>query len=155
MTTDRIASRGSSEPRKNAEDRSKIGNSPATVRFHLAAFSAACFRYQAPSGDRSFGLGATSLATVLQMVANGYGITLLPQVAIDAEARDRRVKLLRFAPPVPKRSIGLAWRPSSPRRSDFVALGRIMVDALATRGAATLAPATAKAVRRRAGRRPK
>jgi LysR family hydrogen peroxide-inducible transcriptional activator len=28
--------------------------------------------------DRSFGLGATSLTTVLQMVANGYGITLLP-----------------------------------------------------------------------------
>jgi LysR family transcriptional regulator, hydrogen peroxide-inducible genes activator len=110
------------------------------------------------AGDRrgrSFGLGATSLATVLQMVANGHGITLLPQVAVDAEARDRRVKLLRFAPPVPKRSIGLAWRPSSPRRSDFVALGRIVVDALAARGPAALAPATAKAARRRAGRRPK
>jgi LysR family hydrogen peroxide-inducible transcriptional activator len=85
--------------------------------------------------DRSFGLGATSLATVLQMVANGYGITLLPQVAVDVEARDQRVKLLRFAPPMPKRSIGLAWRPSSPRRSDFMALGQIVIDALGARGA--------------------
>ena len=78
--------------------------------------------------------GATSLATVLQMVANGYGITLLPEVAVDVEARDKRVKLLRFAHPTPKRTVGLAWRPSSPRKSDFVALGRVVVEALAARG---------------------
>jgi LysR family hydrogen peroxide-inducible transcriptional activator len=84
--------------------------------------------------DKTFGLGATSLATVLQMVANGYGITLLPEVAVDVEARDKRVKLLRFAPPTPSRTIGLAWRPTSPRKSDFVALGRIVVDALGARG---------------------
>jgi LysR family hydrogen peroxide-inducible transcriptional activator len=41
--------------------------------------------------------GATSLATVMQMVANGYGVTLVPEVAIDVEVRDERVKLLRFA----------------------------------------------------------
>jgi LysR family hydrogen peroxide-inducible transcriptional activator len=85
--------------------------------------------------DRSFGLGATSLATVLQMVANGHGVTLLPQVAVEVEARDERVKLLRFAPPAPSRTIGLAWRPTSPRKSDFVALGRIVADALGTLGA--------------------
>jgi LysR family hydrogen peroxide-inducible transcriptional activator len=99
-----------------------------------------CLRNQALAfcaGDRrdnSFGLGATSLATVLQMVANGYGITLLPQVAVEVEARDPRVKLLRFAPPTPSRTIGLAWRPTSPRKSDFVALGRLVVDALRSRG---------------------
>jgi LysR family hydrogen peroxide-inducible transcriptional activator len=83
--------------------------------------------------DKSFGLGATSLATVLQMVANGYGVTLLPQVALEVEARDERVKLLRFAKPTPKRVIGLAWRPSSPRKSDFVALGRTVIEALGMR----------------------
>jgi LysR family hydrogen peroxide-inducible transcriptional activator len=87
--------------------------------------------------DKSFGLGATSLATVLQMVANGYGITLMPEVAVDVEARDQRVKLLRFAPPKPNRSIGLAWRPSSPRKSDFVALGQIVIEALGARGGRT------------------
>ena len=75
-------------------------------------------------------LGATSLATVLQMVANGYGATLLPEVAIDVEVRDERVKLLRFAEPQPQRQIGLAWRPTSPRKADFLELGEILLRAL-------------------------
>jgi LysR family hydrogen peroxide-inducible transcriptional activator len=76
------------------------------------------------------GLGATSLATVMQMVASGYGITLVPQVAADIEVRDDRVRLLRFAQPQPGRTIGLAWRQTSPRKGDFVALGQIITEAL-------------------------
>jgi LysR family hydrogen peroxide-inducible transcriptional activator len=76
------------------------------------------------------GLGATSLATIMQMVASGYGVTLVPEVAIDVELRDNRVKLLRFAEPQPSRSIGLAWRRTSPRKADFVSLGQMVVDAL-------------------------
>jgi LysR family hydrogen peroxide-inducible transcriptional activator len=75
-------------------------------------------------------LGATSLATVMQMVANGYGVTLVPEVAIDVEVRDERVKLLRFIAPEPGRTIGLAWRRTSPRKVDFVAMGQIAVEAL-------------------------
>jgi LysR family hydrogen peroxide-inducible transcriptional activator len=75
-------------------------------------------------------LGATSLATVMQMVATGYGVTLVPQVAVDVEVRDQRVKLLRFRAPEPGRTIGLAWRRTSPRKVDFVALGQIVVEAL-------------------------
>ena len=60
-----------------------------------------CLRDQAlefcSSGRRDVSLGATSLTTVMQMVANGYGVTLLPQVAVDVELRDERVKLLRFS----------------------------------------------------------
>jgi LysR family hydrogen peroxide-inducible transcriptional activator len=78
--------------------------------------------------DAPAGLGATSLATVMQMVANGYGVTLLPEVAVDAEVRDKRVKLLRFSAPEPGRNIGLAWRRTSPRRRDFEALGQIIID---------------------------
>ncbi|MGH6726612.1 MAG: hydrogen peroxide-inducible genes activator [Pseudolabrys sp.] len=84
----------------------------------------------APRRDAPAGLGATSLATVMQMVANGYGVTLLPAVAAETEARDARVKLLRFAAPEPARSIGLAWRRTSPRKQDFEALGRIVTQAL-------------------------
>jgi LysR family hydrogen peroxide-inducible transcriptional activator len=76
------------------------------------------------------GLGATSLTTVMQMVANGLGVTLLPEVAAKAEARDERVKLLRLAKPVPTRTIGLAWRPTSPRKRDFIALGEIVKQTL-------------------------
>ena len=64
------------------------------------------------------------------MVASGYGVTLLPEVAIDVEVRDERVKLLRFVEPQPRRDIGLAWRPSSPRKADFVELGRILLKSL-------------------------
>lgn len=93
-----------------------------------------CLRNQAlavcSSARRDTSLGATSLTTVMQMVANGYGITLLPRVAVDVEVRDRRVKLLRFADPAPGRTIGLAWRRTSPRKVDFVALGRLMTETL-------------------------
>ena len=75
-------------------------------------------------------LGATSLATVMQMVANGYGVTLVPEVAAAAEVRDSRVKLLRFVEPEPARTIGLAWRRTSPRKQDFAALGEIVVATL-------------------------
>jgi len=80
--------------------------------------------------DQPASLGATSLATVMQMVANGYGVTLLPEVAVDAELRDKRVKLLHFTAPEPGRSIGLAWRRTSPRKKDFTALGEIVTQAL-------------------------
>jgi LysR family hydrogen peroxide-inducible transcriptional activator len=93
-----------------------------------------CMRDQALSfcgtSRGSSGLGATSLATVMQMVANGYGVTLLPRVAVDVEVRDERVKLLRFAEPVPGRRIGLAWRRTSPRKADFAALADVITDTL-------------------------
>jgi LysR family hydrogen peroxide-inducible transcriptional activator len=105
-----------------------------------------CLRDQAlafcgtPRRDAPAGLGATSLATVMQMVANGYGVTLLPEVAADAEARDKRVKLLRFSAPEPARTIGLAWRRTSPRRRDFEALGQIIMATIG--GKASVQPST-------------
>jgi len=84
----------------------------------------------ATNGDAPASLGASSLATVMQMVANGYGVTLLPEVAAGVEIRDDRVKLVRFAEPEPARTIGLAWRRTSPRKRDFAALGEIVAEAL-------------------------
>ncbi len=93
-----------------------------------------CLRDQAlaicSSARRDQSLGATSLATVMQMVANGYGVTLLPQVAVDVELRDERVKLLRFVQPAPGRIVGLAWRRTSPRKADFAALGQLITEIL-------------------------
>jgi LysR family transcriptional regulator, hydrogen peroxide-inducible genes activator len=73
--------------------------------------------------DSAAALGSTSLTTVMQMVANGYGVTLVPEIAAEVEVRDQRVALKRFAAPEPGRKIGLAWRKTSPRRRDFEALG--------------------------------
>jgi LysR family transcriptional regulator, hydrogen peroxide-inducible genes activator len=99
------------------------------------------------------GLGATSLTTVMQMVANGYGVTLVPEIAVDVEVRHERVKLLRFAPPQPGRTVGLAWRHTSPRKVDFVALGQIVTETLGSdvkQGSASTRPADRSTRRTRA-----
>jgi LysR family hydrogen peroxide-inducible transcriptional activator len=78
-----------------------------------------------PSRLRSF--GATSLTTVLQLVAAGHGITFVPAMAVDAPLRaNRRLALVRFADPAPYRTIGVAWRRSSPRERDFRALSELV-----------------------------
>lgn len=71
--------------------------------------------------------GATSLTTVLQMVAGGYGRTLIPEMAIPAEvASNSRLKLMRFAEPQPARTIGLAWRRTATRKGQFRHLGELL-----------------------------
>jgi LysR family hydrogen peroxide-inducible transcriptional activator len=63
---------------------------------------------------------ATSLPTLVQMVAGGLGITLLPETAAAALVQPRGpVALAAFANPVPGRTIGLAWRTSSARLREF------------------------------------
>jgi LysR family hydrogen peroxide-inducible transcriptional activator len=116
--------------------RGRIGIEDVDQRRLILLEEGHCLRDQAlafcaaPRRDAAASLGATSLATVMQMVANGYGVTLLPEVAVDAEARDNRVRLLRFSAPEPARSIGLAWRRTSPRRKDFEALGELVAKAV-------------------------
>ena len=71
--------------------------------------------------------GASSLATIVQMVANGYGITLLPEMAIASEIHSGGdIRLLRFRAPEPKREIGLAWRKTSPRKRDFIQFAELL-----------------------------
>jgi LysR family hydrogen peroxide-inducible transcriptional activator len=76
------------------------------------------------------GFGASSLATVMQMVAGGYGVTLIPQIAADVERRDSRVKFLRLKNPEPGRRIGLVFRRTSPRKADFAALGEVVKESV-------------------------
>ncbi|MEE8253768.1 MAG: LysR substrate-binding domain-containing protein, partial [Hyphomicrobium sp.] len=73
--------------------------------------------------------GVSSLSTIVEMVAAGYGITLLPEMCLNVEARARKIALTRFVAPEPFRSIGLAWRATSPRVADFRELGRLIKSA--------------------------
>ncbi|MEM1449031.1 MAG: LysR substrate-binding domain-containing protein [Planctomycetota bacterium] len=67
---------------------------------------------------------ATSLGTLLQMVGEGIGITLVPEMAVEAEShRNQSVVFRPFDEGGPSRRIGLAWRKSSARRDEFEALG--------------------------------
>ena len=98
-----------------------------------------CLRDQALSfcaperGVTKTGLGATSLSTVMQMVANGYGATFIPEIAVEAETRGRKLSLQRFTAPEPSRKIGLVWRKTSPRKRDFEAFGKAVKEALKPR----------------------
>jgi LysR family transcriptional regulator, hydrogen peroxide-inducible genes activator len=88
-------------------------------------------RLVTPEARESF--GASSLATIVQMVAHGHGITLLPEMAISSEVHHRDdIRLLRFAKPEPKREIGLAWRATSPRKADFQAFAALLQEVAAT-----------------------
>ena len=70
--------------------------------------------------------GASSLSTIVQMVSNGLGLTLLPELSLDLERKHGNIRLMRFTEPEPKRTLGLAWRASSPRKRDFAALGELI-----------------------------
>ncbi|MEM9471739.1 MAG: hydrogen peroxide-inducible genes activator [Pseudomonadota bacterium] len=73
-------------------------------------------------------MGASSLSTIVQMVANGHGVTLLPEMCIREQAPDSRIRLLRFADPEPARTVAMAWRKSTPLRDDYMALSQLMLD---------------------------
>jgi LysR family transcriptional regulator, hydrogen peroxide-inducible genes activator len=102
---------------------------------HCLRDQALAFCATAPRGRTSSAggtaFGASSLTTVMQMVAKGYGVTLIPQIAADVERRDERVKFLRLQNPEPGRSIGLVFRRTSPRKADFAALGEVVKESVA------------------------
>jgi LysR family hydrogen peroxide-inducible transcriptional activator len=79
-------------------------------------------------GDQD-GFAATSLHTLVQMVASGLGVTLLPRLAVAAGIVEGTGLVLRpLAGAGAWRTLGLAWRPNAPRSADYRALGSHLVD---------------------------
>jgi LysR family hydrogen peroxide-inducible transcriptional activator len=77
-----------------------------------------CFREQAlafcaRAKTKELEFRATSLSTLAQMVAAGAGVTLLPTLAVAAEAARAGLCVRRFADPAPSRTIALVWRKRS------------------------------------------
>lgn len=70
---------------------------------------------------------ATSLHTLVQMVANGLGTTFIPQMAIEHGILDNQ-NLVVIEPPgqAAFREIGLVWRPTSSRLKTFEKLAEIV-----------------------------
>ena len=74
---------------------------------------------------------ATSLATIVQMVANDIGITLLPRMAVDADIVGSAPLAVRaFDQNNVTRKIGLMWRKKTPRRVEFRQLGDLLAGLL-------------------------
>jgi|TARA_R110000737_G_scaffold106512_1_gene139318 LysR family transcriptional regulator, hydrogen peroxide-inducible genes activator len=78
-------------------------------------------------GHAQINMGASSLATLSRLVAAGFGLTLLPELALASEGQG--LSLRRFSAPEPSRQIALVRRASSPDDGWFRALATILSDA--------------------------
>ena len=81
---------------------------------------------EAPGGTRAAGL-----PTLVQLVAGGLGVTLLPSTAVAVETgRAEQLATTRFAAPAPGRRIGLSHRPGSARVQEYHRLAATLREAL-------------------------
>lgn len=72
----------------------------------------------------------TSLHTIVQMVDNGLGVTMLPEMALKAGILEHTALTVRaLAPDSPARRIALVWRRASPREKDFGLLAAVLAEA--------------------------
>ena len=94
-----------------------------------------CFRDQAlsfcnlRSGLPREGLDGSSLTTLVQLVAAGIGVTLIPDMAVPVETRLADVSVARFAAPRPTRTIGMIWRKTSPLAGQLQEVAEIVKQA--------------------------
>jgi LysR family hydrogen peroxide-inducible transcriptional activator len=97
-----------------------------------------CLRAQALDVCRRAGavakrrIQATSLPTLVQMVAGGLGVTLVPERARPVEAHAGTALVVKeFSRPAPSRTIGLAWRRGAAREAEYRLLARTLAHAAA------------------------
>jgi LysR family transcriptional regulator, hydrogen peroxide-inducible genes activator len=98
-----------------------------------------CFRKQAlefcsASGVREREFRATSLSTLVQMVAGGLGITLLPSICLATEVKRAKLRVCRLAHPVPYRTLALVWRKRSPSGAALRSVAGVIRDAYPVKG---------------------
>ncbi|HEY2132563.1 MAG TPA: LysR substrate-binding domain-containing protein [Acetobacteraceae bacterium] len=90
----------------------------------------------AGEGDTSDEFAATSLYTLVQMVAGGLGVALLPRLALEAGiAEGAGIAIRPLADPGAWRGLALAWRAESPRAAEYRAMAPVLAQASEARGA--------------------
>ena len=87
---------------------------------------AAC-RLDSDPSARTF--AATSLSTIVEFVANGQGVTLLPRIALRKEATDPRIAIHNLVSPGAGRLLSLVWREATPFASTFDRMTEVIRDA--------------------------
>ena len=97
-----------------------------------------CLRDQALDVCRKAGVHAelantraASLATAVQCVTGGLGVTLIPESAVNVETARSQLELAYFATPRPGRRIGLVLRSSSGREASYRQLAGLIGELLA------------------------
>ena len=74
-------------------------------------------------------LDGSSLTTLVQMVGGGFGVTLIPEMAVAVETRSAPVSVARFKNPKPSRTIGMIWRKTSPLAKQLMEIAEVVRDA--------------------------
>ena len=88
------------------------GSAPAGVR--AASINTASFR-------------TASLPTLLELVANGMGVTLLPEMAMAREATgNKKLRAQKLALPGASRTIGLLYRPRHSQAAEYEKLAELL-----------------------------
>ncbi|MEU3603833.1 LysR substrate-binding domain-containing protein [Streptomyces sp. NPDC006798] len=75
---------------------------------------------------------AAGLATLVQLVAGGLGVTLLPRTAVEVETGRGGLETGWFAEPAPARRIALAMRSGAARQGEFEEFARSLRGAMAS-----------------------
>ncbi|MGP3634605.1 hydrogen peroxide-inducible genes activator [Streptomyces sp. 24-1644] len=76
---------------------------------------------------------AAGLSTLVQLVAGGLGVTLLPRTAVTVEAgRDDALTTGHFADPAPSRRVALAMRSGAARQEEFEEFAAALREAMET-----------------------
>lgn len=92
-----------------------------------------CFREQAlevcsTARAREGEFRATSLTTLVQMVAGGAGVTFLPALAVATEASRAGLRVRSLASPKAHRTIALVWRKRAPLGPTLRELAGVLCD---------------------------
>jgi len=90
-------------------------------------------------GHARINTGASSLATLSRLVAAGFGLTLLPEIALATERMATPgISVMRFAVPEPRRRIGLVRRATTDRdEGDWFAALSALLSEVGEEGVAT------------------
>ena len=91
-----------------------------------------CFRDQAltfckmGSSKTQDVMDGNSLTTLVQMVAAGFGVTLIPEMAAEFEGRIPNISIAKFHKNPPTRKIGMVWRRNSPLQEKYLEIAQIV-----------------------------
>jgi LysR family hydrogen peroxide-inducible transcriptional activator len=77
--------------------------------------------------------GTSNIATLIELVAGGMGITLVPELSLRGRAGTPKVRLTRFPEPQPCRTLAAFWRASSPHAVHWQRVADLARPALARR----------------------
>lgn len=124
-STHKLAKKKSVQLSDFANEEMLLLNHGHCLRDHALAACSSIGHEQARSFD------GTSLHTIVQMVAGGIGVTLLPKMAVKSGiARHADLTTIPINDSVQARTIAIAWRKTSPRSADFRELGSLLVSSM-------------------------